>query len=517
VYLAGFFGYLVDQLQWVSWITIVVSALLLVPCRDLLRDFWGNPHVRRIITCALLLILWSLVLMSTIRSYSGALWFGDWFEHYERTEFFARMNEIGIDHQFLDGRYQLPARPPFQNVVTAVAIAPANTGFDSFAFAMSTLNALIAPAGMLLLATMARRGRRVICIYAALLALSPMFLQNVTFTWTKLYAGFYALAGLHFFLRAYRTPNLLHLILSGLFFAAGSMVHYSIVPYVLVLAIPFIGRLIKNPRAYFRPAIIATLLALLLISTWVAFSFHHYGIEGTIKTNTTITDSTQLTLNQNLVKIAKNLRDTFIPMWSQNTSLAPTGVGYWRDRFFVLYQTTFPFLFGSAGICLLLSRPFWRSAKPSAAFWVYYVIAVSLIGVIVHGSAAMFGGLAHVALTPLAVHGLAVVALVLPELRERFWLRLVAFGFLFDAVFGIIIHWFLQSRTVPFSMIGDEARWAADTDMTKSAFFNLILKEKSHLVFPFDYWPLMRWPLLILISLTLCWLVIFVTRSRKIV
>ena len=51
-----------------------------------------------------------------IRNYSGALWSGDWLEHFQRSLFFL--------HHFpkdtpIYGEYLLPARPPMMNVLAA--------------------------------------------------------------------------------------------------------------------------------------------------------------------------------------------------------------------------------------------------------------------------------------------------------------------------------------------------------------------------------------------------------------
>lgn len=515
VYLVGFIGYLLDEVPLTSYIILSVSIICLGLSRTTIRSMAANHQVRKIVFATACLMIWAMVLMSLIRCYSGALWYGDWFEHYERTQLFARANQIDVNHRFLNGLYDLPARPPLQNVVAAIATAPAQTHFDSFVFAMTTLNVLIAPAGMLLLPTMARRGRRAVLIYAALLALSPMFVQNATFAWTKLYAGFYALTGLYFYLRAFRQPQSRYLLFSALFFAAGTMVHYSIVPYAIVLLIPLFGRMLSGKLEYWERAIIPLLTALLLISTWVVFSVYYFGFSGTIYTNTTITDTSRLTLVENLIKIARNLRGTFVPTWSEDTRLAQGGVGYWRDRFFLFYQTTLPLMLGIAGICLFVTSRFWRNAKPSSAFWIYYIATVSIIGVMVHGGAVMFGGLAHVGLTPLAVHGIGVVAIALLGIRDKFWLRLITLGYLIDAVFGILIHWFLQSRTIPLSIVDGVARWDSDPNLTMAAYSNLILKKNWNLLFPLDHWPMMRWPLLFLVALTLGWLVMFIVRPKK--
>lgn len=513
-YLIGFIGYLAGQPEFLAWLTFIISVVCLFQCRDQCRAICWNEQVRRMLIASGLLIAWCLILMSVIRSYNGMALISDWFEHYERALFFGRQRNIGIDYGFLQGMYSLPARPPFQNVVTSVAIAPSGYRFESYLFAMATLNALIAPAGMLLLSTIARRGRRVIWVYSILLALSPVFLVNSTYAWTKLYSGFYALVGIYFFLRIYSKPDWLRLILCAICFAAGAMVHYSIVPYILVLAIPFTHRVFQKPRAYLAPTMISAGIAIALAMTWIVFSVIHFGWAGTALNNTTVSDSAALSLMGNIEKYGRNLFQTFFPTWTSSPVMAITGISYVRDRLLLILTTVLPFMWGSGGLILLFTHNFLSDAKPARWFWIYYLCAISILGVLIHGAPVVFGGLGFIAFDPLVIHGLGLVAVALRGLKNS-WLRgLVVLCFVLETFFGIGAHFYLQSIPLEVSISGNEVSWTRAPELPVSAYQNLAVKRMYGLSFPFDHWAQARWILLGIIGAVLIVLILSLARRQ---
>jgi len=58
-----------------------------VTARDTLSLF-RSPRVRRAAGAYAILLAWTFLVLAVIRNYSGALWFGDWIEHFHRTLFF---------------------------------------------------------------------------------------------------------------------------------------------------------------------------------------------------------------------------------------------------------------------------------------------------------------------------------------------------------------------------------------------------------------------------------------------
>src|SRR5439155_26687816 len=67
-----------------------------------------------------------------------------------------------------------------------------------------------------------------------------MLLQNVTWTWTKLAAGFYVILAIWLYLRGWRKQDPLRMTLAFVTLSAGPLVHYSVGPYALFLALHYL-------------------------------------------------------------------------------------------------------------------------------------------------------------------------------------------------------------------------------------------------------------------------------------
>ena len=82
-----------------------------------------------------------------VASYSGGGWTSDWFEHWERTQFF--LDRWPLDTKFL-GFGALPARPPLANLVTGALLAVTRQDFAHYQFFTTLLNSLaFLPAALL--------------------------------------------------------------------------------------------------------------------------------------------------------------------------------------------------------------------------------------------------------------------------------------------------------------------------------------------------------------------------------
>ncbi len=93
-----------------------ISLILLGLCFGDLKKLWHSRQVRQTIWGFGLLLAWNLLMLSLIRNYSGGLWSGDWYEHYQRSLFFAEY--LPKETKFLE-IYDLPARPPMMNILCA--------------------------------------------------------------------------------------------------------------------------------------------------------------------------------------------------------------------------------------------------------------------------------------------------------------------------------------------------------------------------------------------------------------
>lgn len=431
----------------------VAGALALVLGRHTVAATWGDSEVRATLWAWAALALLTQALLATITSYNGGAWGGDWLEHHQRALFFRE--HWPRDFNFI-GDYLLPARPPLVNVVVAGAQALATPAFATDQVVLAWWSSLaFLPAALL-----ARRagGAGRLPLLAGLCALSPFFLQNSTFAWTKLPTAFFVLAGAHFLLAALERPSARGpFTLAVLALTAGVLSHYSAGPYCVVLVAWWLAWRLR--RGEFRrlggEAGIGLLLAPPLLALWFGWALRHYGWAGTFLSNSTALELGPPGFLAQAGKVAANLWATLIPHPLRAVDYALIRHGdeltRFRDYWFLVSQVNLPALLGSGGALALAvaawrDRVAWRSGPaPTRPAWVLPAVGlVVVLGVAVHGAPDDWG-LAHICLQPLALAGLAVLAARAPTLPRPVQAVLVL-GLLWDAVVNIGLHYWLQAR-----------------------------------------------------------------------
>lgn len=505
VYLFAFGTFAAGLPPAVHWALPLLAVAGLFFRRDELVATLRDPDVKNLLLGQGLVAAWCVGWLFFIASYSGGGWAGDWFEHWERARFFVE--RLPLDTKFL-GSYALPARPPLANLVTGAFLAVSTVSYAQYQIVTALLNALaFFPAALL-----ARRfgGGRAIAVLAALLLVSPCFVQNATFAWTKLITVMWVLGGLYFFLRARDAdapPAAAPLCAVAL--AAGILTHYSAAPYALLLALAW---LIWPPR--FRPTVFLISAALLL--TWFGWSLAVYGASTTFLSNSSVTSEDAQHGNQ-LLKIALNLRDTLVPHFLRSPDaafIAQRSVwGGWRDWWFQLYQVNLLFVFGSVGWLVLaieLVRRWRESAARTRAFWLLFAGGGIFLGVAVHGARDTWG-LAHICLQTVVVLGLVVLAARWSQLARGWRFALIA-GAAVDFVLGIALQFGAQSYLLD--------RWFAPgrdpsdtlTSYNHVALLNLGGKIRNHLAFFTDVFPV---PIALVLALLAAVLMLALVRTRS--
>lgn len=449
LYLAGFGCFLVGAPRSAAF---GVSALCVAACvreRATLRLFARDPVTRRALQCSFCLVAWAFLHLGLVRHYGGAWWGGDWLEHAQRTAFF--MGELPHggppDYAFVfAGGDALPARPPLQNVVVAFFCRQLDQRFEFISLAFLVMNAAVFLPCSLLLARFARRGRAQLPLLTALLAVSPFFLENVTLTWTKLFAAFYVLAGLWFYLRSRSRAGGSWLVLAGVCFAAGALVHYSAIPLVLAVAAHLAWEGWRGrPGPAWPWVATAAAVATALFLTWLAFALVRWGLRPTFLSNTAVADAAGRGTGGNALKVALNLFYTLVPYPLRGAPLVDVvqdrTAGFVRDAVFLFYQTNLLAMPGLVGgpLALLL---FWRGR--GEPFWRFVVLLGVVMAVASHGGLELFG-VGHVVLQPVALLALTRLAAGLPSLPGVLRL-LAAFGCAVDFVLGVLLHFHLQNE-----------------------------------------------------------------------
>jgi hypothetical protein len=485
-----------------------------VACVGDVRRLWRRRDVRTALAALALFLLWGLLLLSFVRHFGGGTWSGDWLEHYQRTLFFLEHRPTST--LFID-QYLLPARPPMMNVLAAHYLAVTGSGYEKFQLVMLYLNALVLAACCLVAGNLfpARRhpaarplGRPGLVLL--FLAASPFVVQNLTYSWTKLFAAFYVIVGIHLYLRGLRKGSRRHVVLAFAFLAAGCLVHYSAGPYALFVALHYLVRWIRG-RARWADAVVAGAISALVLATWFGWSVHTFGARTTFGANSTVSDSARMSASDNLRNVARNALNTLLPTVLRNPGVLqdedlrqPSPDGRVRDFAFLVYQVSLPFALGTGGIVLagyLLGRLFRRPASlpwgrpDERRFWAAFVPFTFLVGVAVYGGIDRFG-VAHVTLQPLALLGLTTLAAAF-HLAPLLLRRLLILFLLLDFAVGIQLHFNLQSRD--FETVDDAGGKPViaytEQTLSRGAQTNWATKQREGLRFWGDPFKPYLWPM----------------------
>lgn len=441
VFVAGLplsFYWLLPVLAAAGW------ALSWKASRRVLRD----PLARDLVVGQLIVSCWCIACLSFIRSYSGGAWIGDWVEHWERAHYFLRA--WPADKPFYD-IYELPARPPLANVLTATFLLMVRPFYADYQVIMALFSSLAyLPTGLL-----ASRfgGRGAARMAVVVLLVSPLFVQNATYPWTKLPAAFFILGGLYFFLRVRdRDADPLRPgVVCALLLAGAILTHYSAGPYVAVLAAAWLAAGFRRrwEAAFVRATGAAVAAGACVLAPWFLWSVARFGVHSTFLSNTSVTalDRWQ---GSHLLKVALNLRDTLLPAplrgFRGRLFVQSNPWGALRDQCFLLYQINLPLAFGSVG-CVVLAREAWRAARAASPadrrFWVLCLAGFVLLSVAVYADREHYG-IVHICLQSVVLLGLAFLAARWGRLG-RGWRIALAAGWAVDVCLGIVLPFCIES------------------------------------------------------------------------
>lgn len=452
-----------------------ISALCLVLGICAWRD-WVSllraRQVRQLLLCWGLLFVWGMILLSMIRNFGGGTWGGDWVEHYQRFSFFFGGGPY--DFKFID-QYPLPMRPPMMNVLTASLLSQAvamEQMMEGYQVVFVFLNSLVfLPLAILiprLVKLPPRLVRKATWTLAALLAASPMFDQNLTYSWTKLFAAFYALAGIAIYLRAWRRSAPLSagggFPLAFALLCIGFLVHFSVGPYGLFLGLHYLFTVWWKRQKKFAEAGLIAVVSLAVFAAWFPWSIVHYGVKTTFTSTSAVSDAVKMTPSENVANIVKNSVNTIVPtivqkpwlVWSNAPGTVdvdleqPSTAGKLRDFAFLIYQVSLPGGLGSVGWIIAVYL-IWRAITQRDAtdrsvrrFWLAFIPIVYVAGVAVYGGVDRFG-VAHICLQPMILCGIALLAGGVWRISLR--LRgLLLVGLLLDFGVGVMLHMTLQHQ-----------------------------------------------------------------------
>ncbi|MBF0520035.1 MAG: hypothetical protein HQK92_09950 [Nitrospirae bacterium] len=384
----------------------------------------------------------------TIKHFSGGKWSGDWEEHYQRSLFFKDFWPINT---VFIGDWLLPARPPLYNILSAFFMEPAGDSFAYYQLISVLLNSLVFfGAYAILMCFMEETDDYRTClsvtILTVLFCLNPSIIQNITYPWTKSLTNFFILSSFAFsFLAIRKKENNLHMASYGNMGIA-LITHYSSGPYLLGLCLIDFSRILKK-RLTIKAIVHRGLVLLLIMSSWFSFSLIHYGIKGTVGTNSTVAETSKLSLKDNVEKVYKNIVSSFVPYFIHyriRWSLVHK-IGFLRDYTFFAYQANILFMIGStawvAVLWSLISKLRKRFDEDVLIISVLSFILITAIAV--HGTYDKYG-VAHICLQPVAV--LCVTFVAYNMIDYNIFLKIIIIiGVFIDAMFGVFSHFIIQN------------------------------------------------------------------------
>lgn len=282
LYLIEFGAYLLSLPQIVPllFFTVASIASILLSRRSL-------PPPDGMLTW-LALTFWMVGLQGLIVVYGATAWFGDWYEHYERSLFFVE--QAPATTRFLLNTWSLPARGPLFNAAAGFMMNFLGKDFSTFQVIATTLNTLAVLSLALLLRDLSGLGQRTALRFGMLLcALAPWAVSQETFTWTKFAALAFLLQGIHLYLRGLKANNPSLTAASFVVFAAGILVHYLNLVFVIFFGLHFVY--ITAIRKWgWKRLLVSTGVSALLLATWFVYVFAIFGLKESFTANSTFGD-----------------------------------------------------------------------------------------------------------------------------------------------------------------------------------------------------------------------------------
>lgn len=475
LYLSSFLVYML-KLRWGGEMVLLLLGIVFVVSWRHNAGIFRTREMKQILFILGVVNLWLILLSGLVFSFSGGNWVFDWFNHYLKTCFFY----FGREPQAL---MDLPDRPPLMNLVTCLFLYTFGYKFYVFQILFIILNSLcVLP--MLELGKVFSEKKAVRTVpFLFFLLLNPAFVENCTYSWTKLLTAFFILAALHFYLKGWVEQETDKLVFSWILMGCGMLTHYSAGPYAVLLGIHYVGFVLWKREHRWREFLLSFCSSLAIFCTWIAWSLSNYGVRGTFLNNPSVIDSKRFSMIGNLLKTFKNIYYTVFPHFltgQTDVGIRQTSlIGYVRDFDFLMYQTNLYFTFGLIGLPLILfflyrnnrnilSLKSWTSQQ---FFWIYMLVLSFFFGIAVHGGYGVYG-LMHICSQPLVMLGVVYLAVNFRLLQSTGVKMTVAMVVMVDAVFGIFLHFYVQSFSREIGSLAERAGHNLSLKITyKLAFF----------------------------------------------
>ena len=495
-------------------------------CKNLNRNnikeiiiFLNKPIIKRLTSLYFILFFWTGILLLFTKHYSGGMWWGDWFEHYERALFFKE--SLPKDILFLRGKYHLTARPPLVNIIVSYFLAHVKNGFYYYQIITAILSTFVFFGAAAVFSAIQRNKDKQtyvgLTFLTVLLCFNPCVMQNITYVWTRQVANLFVLLAVSFYLVGVQERKGAWSFWAFLNLGMAVLAHYSVVPYFLCLAVIEIYFLIVR-KITLKRAMGDFLVFAGVVSIWFIWAFVQYGGSETLTSNSSVQGFSSMSFQENIMKILLNVRNTIIPYFLRGVQplffAQKNQLAFIRNAAFMAYQVNLLFMMGSINaflIILVLIKYFgniWRTQKEQFCLLAFSLTFCVVLGVAVIGVIDQYG-LGHVCLQPLILLG--IVFLSVNYIFFGKWVKILLYtGIFIDFVLGIFLHFYIQR--LDFYKIYD----AVNTDQSYSKILLRFTYKKMNLGFVFlgDYPYAFLLILLFIVGIVL--IVLSIWRSKQI-
>lgn len=365
---------------WAYWLML---ALCLVSAAWSWRDLvgvWRNGTARRMTLVFLAVLAYAYVCLALVRHYSGGLWSGDWWWHYQKIEVFMAGGSEDMDRV----RAIIIERPPTMNLVALFFMRLVGARFETFELVFTWLNILCVLPCCLMATAFRKRARRRLWLVPAMFACLPLLLENATYTWTKLTSSYYVIFGMWLYLAAIRKRDWVRMVAAFTCLGFACIAHFVAAPYAAYILAHYLLRVWWWRPHKWRELVLSGLGGAGMILTWFGWVVWRYGVQEAVGANPTILYTRNYSAATNAMRVARNIVYTVIPhplRMSASDVWQPDWMGTVRDYTFLIYQSNLLFGMGSVAgvVALYLLHERLKSRRPAGRA-VYWVMAAAVVG-----------------------------------------------------------------------------------------------------------------------------------------
>ena len=437
---------------WLQAYAILSVALPLLFHRQLASTL-ECPIVQRSLQIYFIFVLWVFSLTALTTIIANGDWFGDWFEHYLRAQYFI----VSFENNLLPpDSFNFAERPPLANFLTGYLMQIGGQSFAAYQFTTLLLSALIILAALPLAPT--PHSRAAVLLFVLFFAFHPAIVQHQLYPWTRSLTAFFVVSA--FSLELISDPGSCRIrrVLALLASTLACLTHYSalvwIIPFYLMLACT---QKPGDPGRTSTGTIAGILLSSIPVLLWFEVLRELRAEQDFWVHNVFARGIRQVSITDYLTNILHAWKEMFFPApfasypWPDLDSVSSlTGIG---NRLFYNYQCTLPGILALTGLAAIGCRLLQNYRKERRVFGgstQKQMTCVILGAIFLAPTVYPFGfksAYAHVSLLPLGIFGAAYSyrAFVGFSRSSRF---ILALTLLLDFALGIALQVYTQHRTL---------------------------------------------------------------------